>query len=701
MRQPSRFWLLVGLLLWLGWHGLAGPQPVLAHALLVRSIPEANAELLQPPPQIDLWFSEPLEDGFNQVRLLTATGQEILLGPVVLDPADPTHLTISLEPLEAGIYTIAWQNLSRADGHEWAGSFPFTILNPDGSRPTGPALAATAGERSELPTFDEILARWLGLLGGMLFLGASVFWLLLGPDTELTRAGGLPSFFRNLALRAVWLAALVMVLSGWLQLSLQAIQLGGLERLPDLLLATRTGTLVLVRQVLALTGLLIMLSAPQPYPLQGKEWRFYVQLMAATAAVILTLLLTITQTGWGWLPVAFGVVGGGVVMAILASRRNLERRQWQTLAGLAAALLLTFSLGSHARGIPGSGWAVLVDYVHLLAAAIWVGGLLLLPVLGRQIYRAASGGESFLRAVRRFSYLAGFLVFVLATTGLFSSLVQLPTPGSLLQTAYGRILLLKLLLVALVLPVAFLNNRLIHRRAVVDGQAQRFNRLVMVEAIISLGILVSVAILAQTTAPRSLVLSNEAFEPAQPYNEIIKADDLNIHLQIMPGKVGQNTFIVHLYHDDNSPVGQVQLVRLFFDYREAELGRALADLQGSSQDNIFNINGAYLNQSGWWDISVYVRRRGMDDLLAEYRMEVLSSGSSIDSTGPWQNPIPTLPSQAAIAGGLVALGVVPIIWKRPIRKAHPRILLIANLIGGLLVVLGLIIIAGWVTGLMI
>jgi len=109
---------------------------------------------------------------------------------------------------------------------------------------------------------------------------------------------------------------------------------------------------------------------------------------------------------------------------------------------LGAAVLLTFSIGSHAAAVAGRGWAILGDYVHLIAAAAWLGGLVLLTV-------------------QRFSIFATVAVFILLCTGLFSSLVQLHTLAALWRTTYGWVLLAKIFLVLVALGVALLNNRMV------------------------------------------------------------------------------------------------------------------------------------------------------------------------------------------------------------------------------------------------
>ncbi len=151
----------------------------LAHALLRRSLPVANSELLQSPEKIVMWFSEPLEAGFSSARLLTTTGEEIPLGPAELDPNDLTHITVPLRQLSPGIYTVAWKTLSRTDGHEWYGSFPFTVLSPDGTRPDGTAAVLDLENRSKLPTPFQTFSRWLALMGGILFLSVPLFYIFV------------------------------------------------------------------------------------------------------------------------------------------------------------------------------------------------------------------------------------------------------------------------------------------------------------------------------------------------------------------------------------------------------------------------------------------------------------------------------------------------------------------------------------------
>jgi copper transport protein len=692
--KPGRALTVVGLVLAgsLAWAGTA-----LAHSLLVRSSPEANAELTQAPTAIEMWFSEPLETQFSNARLIDSSGQTVAVGAATIDPFDSTHMTLPVAQLQPGIYTVAYQTLSAADGHEWYGSFPFTLLNSDGSRPAGAATSASGATRGELPPPIEVAARWLALMGSMVLLGAPLFQRLLIPAASPANADGsrlLTATCRDIVLRLVWLSALAITLGNLLHVASQAERLGGLGQIGNLVLATRTGNLVLMRQFLVLAGLLATLILDQPPPLRGRERPVFF----LTAALGATLVLALVMAGIRGERVltlgTFVVAALGIAAAAWSPKHTpqVEIRIWNAGLLMSGAVLLTFSLGSHAAAGAGSLWAVMSDYVHLAAASVWMGGLCILPWLVWQVRRSSHTGEvttDLVSVVLRFSFLASFAVFVLVVTGLFNSLVEIPSLDSLISTTYGRVLLVKLFLMALALQLAFLNNRLVHSRSHRLSQTaglRQFHRQIVQETVLSLGLMLSVAVLVQTQTPRPTA---GGFQSALPFNAINQADDLLIHVQVTPNQVGDNRFFAHLYHEDGSPVGDVQLVRFLFNYRDAQLGQAQADLRSEGQDT-FGLEGAYLNQAGGWDLSVYVRRRGLDDILSDFTLEVRpTSEETVRSTTAWQNPASSLPGLALLGGLAAAVGLIPLLWRQPLQAALPRRWPLLAWLGGAMIVVGL------------
>ena len=139
----------------------------------------------------------------------------------------------------------------------------------------------------------------------------------------------------------------------------------------------------------------------------------------------------------------FALVAALVFAAWLSDRPVLLWPAFLLGLGFASGL----SLSGHSAAGADSSWAPqLADWVHLAAASLWVGGLLQLAVC---VWPAAP--ELRREAFLRFSRLAGILVALLVAAGVYLSVLRLPELTDLWTASYGRVLLLKLGLVALAL----------------------------------------------------------------------------------------------------------------------------------------------------------------------------------------------------------------------------------------------------------
>jgi putative copper resistance protein D len=104
---------------------------------------------------------------------------------------------------------------------------------------------------------------------------------------------------------------------------------------------------------------------------------------------------------------------------------------------------------------------VAVGAVHQAAASIWVGGLLCAALL---VVRAAPGARD--DWLGRFSALAVAAVVTLTLTGAALSWEYVATPEAAVGTAYGAMILTKIVLFAGLLAMGALNHRALHRRLV-------------------------------------------------------------------------------------------------------------------------------------------------------------------------------------------------------------------------------------------
>jgi copper transport protein len=115
--------------------------------------------------------------------------------------------------------------------------------------------------------------------------------------------------------------------------------------------------------------------------------------------------------------------------------------------GLAASLSIT----GHAVTTEPTWLRMPLDMVHVVAAAIWLGGLLQLAFL-------APFAATWIYSIRRFSRVAFASVVVILLTGAYATFAELGTSlGDLLESTYGRLILAKLALYLGTMPLAWNN----------------------------------------------------------------------------------------------------------------------------------------------------------------------------------------------------------------------------------------------------
>lgn len=170
------------------------------------------------------------------------------------------------------------------------------------------------------------------------------------------------------------------------------------------------------------------------------------------------------------------------------------------LAG-ATAIAVSFALTGHATRDPQ--WALMaLITIHLLAVSFWFGALL-------PLYRLAGSNADHQEAARlshRFGQQAAIIVPILIGVGAGFAYLLLGSPQSVLTTAYGQMLLLKLAIVAAVLGIATLNKlRLVPAlKAQATGADSRFRSSLRWEALLFVAIFAATALLTTSfTVPTS------------------------------------------------------------------------------------------------------------------------------------------------------------------------------------------------------
>ena len=219
-------------------------------------------------------------------------------------------------------------------------------------------------------------------------------------------------------------------------------------------------------------------------------------------------VLTRTRFGTDWsarLAMALLLAGG----LLMLSRRRDAAPQWlkAALATLAASILGSLAWAGHAAGTPGlaGDGHMVVDVLHLVAAGAWIGGLVPLALL----FAAARGATdpAVAAAARattlRFSTLGVIAVGTILVTGLVNTYLLVGSLQALVATDYGRLLLVKIGVFAVIFCIAALNRLRMTRRLSEDRTAgrarQQLRRNSLIEA--ALGLLILVIVGALGTLP--------------------------------------------------------------------------------------------------------------------------------------------------------------------------------------------------------
>lgn len=163
------------------------------------------------------------------------------------------------------------------------------------------------------------------------------------------------------------------------------------------------------------------------------------------------LLLTQTQFGIAWQARAAGFL---LLALCMLARKRTEAAHWTALV-VSIGLAGSIAWSGHGAATPGAAGNVhlTLDFMHLSAAGLWVGGLLPFALLLLDTRPDAAG-----RLSLRFSALATASVLILLPSGIANAWFVLPSANALTATLYGKLLLAKIALFLLMLAFAAVNR---------------------------------------------------------------------------------------------------------------------------------------------------------------------------------------------------------------------------------------------------
>ncbi|MDG4779501.1 copper resistance protein CopC [Micromonospora sp. WMMD961] len=319
-----------------------------------------------------------------------------------------------------------------------------------------------------------------------------------------------------------------------------------------------------------LVGPVLVLAALWPRRLsrRGPTRLAWTGLGLVTAATLADLWLQVPYTAGGGLfevsGEGFGTVFGSpfgathlVRLGLLAAsvfllRPLLARPAGRTdaiiLAVLGVAALLTWPMAGHPAASPAPAVSVVVDAVHLGSMAVWLGGLLMLAV-----FLLPQADERELSAILPiWSRWAALAVSALLLGGTVQALIEVATPQALVSTTYGRLLLAKIALFAVVIGVAAYSRQMVRSRVAAQRPVP-VRRAVWVELAVTVVVLGLSATLVQTPPARTAAAESSDVA-AGLFSTTLTSTLYTMQIELSPAERGNNSVHLYAYSKDNLPL---------------------------------------------------------------------------------------------------------------------------------------------------
>lgn len=447
--------------------GLVGAGPAAADPA-VRATPAANAVLAQSPSRVTLQVPAGVDPSASRVVLYDAGHKRIRTTGTARRGGT---LVSRLPELDDGVYTVVWHPAGAVGAAPLTGSFAFAV---DGAG-ASPALVQQAKPEDKLNPAGRVVPKWLAFAAIMTFIGTLALRLLVtAPAIRRMATEEEPAVLAASDRR-------LLVLAGAAILLFIPATLGDLvNRATD-----KDAGLSFWQSIRP--------DAISDYLTGGPDGTMYeirLLLTALAALVVVPAAAGALRRGWRHRP------------------RLVERVMLAGLVlGSAELIVRVIPTEAPALGWPREIFTNVLDWGHMYFAAIWIGGLAGLAVLGATMRTPAVRRARFWPiALRRFSAIATVCVGAMILTGLWTAWLHVGPPRLLFHTLYGETLLVKLILLMVLLGVAAANPLWLLPRVEAVREAsgaatratvmRRFHKTVVAEVVLGMLILLVVPFLS-------------------------------------------------------------------------------------------------------------------------------------------------------------------------------------------------------------
>jgi copper transport protein len=552
--------------------GVVIPSAASAHAYLIRTAPAASGVLNAAPRNVSLTYDEAVEPRLAIISVTNVDGHQETTGPVRRSAADPDTLVVPLRPgLPEGWYLIYWRAIS-VDGHPVQGAFTYAV----GPNP-GPAPKFAVPSISEGATAPNLLiSRWVMFLSVMVAIGLFAF--------RFSVARSLPRRVDGTGVRALSIAFVAASIIGVVAIPVYL----------DFAIASDS-----LRSVFDL-GALVPLFGVTAFG------RGYVDMMLCFALFCVA----------SWI-------------ALYVDRPDRERRslaellaQTGALLAAGAALVLPGVVG-HAGQTSPRGLSVPIDWLHLIAGSVWLGGLVGLLVLWLTV-GSTRRVAALSVVVPRFSTVALGSVALLLATGTVATIDHMPALDALWDTGYGVAILVKIAILLVAMAVAAGNLLSTRPRLAAAGggsgagngakagrAAGLLRRLVAVEAVLVAGAVFVAAVLSSLAPPPpAFAKQNAALASVGPGRVAQTIEHAGYRLQVLvsPNKAAAPDSFALRVTKGGRPVRHAD-VTLTFNHTEMQMPQQQYQL-AETRAGVYSRRAPALIMVGRWALAFTVSPPG-------------------------------------------------------------------------------------------
>ena len=472
-----------------------------AHPFTEETIPSLVSNAPTGTSEVIIFFSEPIDINFSEVKVLDNNGNQI-------DNKDTNYfedelsLIVTTPPLEDGVYTVTTKVLSKVDGHLVPDAFLFAIGN---------AIVDSASLEFERPSeivfLPEAGARFPGLVGQTIVLGVIISSLIIWgtQNKQLIREelDKIETFHHRKFMTLTGIGLVLIFISNILMIVIQSIRLEA-----SVFDAIQTDF--------------------------GNIW-------------IIRMTITVILLG-----IWFG----------LNRKKVLSKKNQISMLVAMLVLIGTSSLIGHGAA-SGETPALVLDYIHNLVSAVWIGGIFyfvftLLPTFAQ--LKESKREKMSLLLIPRFSIAFIIAIGVVLITGPTLMWFLESDVGLITESVYGQLIILKIAIAAIIIGFGGFFQFRIQKNAEKNIQSgkisvhRKLKRSLKVDAVLGIALLGVVALLTNGTLPAGEIQKVEAQEIIYGFKTIEFTEKAKLGIEISPFSSGVNTILVKVSDFENKPL---------------------------------------------------------------------------------------------------------------------------------------------------